>query len=158
MDVVDAATRSKMMGGIRGKNTKPEILVRKFLHANGYRFRLHKKDLPGSPDIVLPKFATCIFVHGCFWHRHAGCKYSTIPKSRVDFWTEKLAKNVNRDLLVREKLENAGWQVLVVWECELKVAGTVLVELAKKIRCNLQTQRKSSANVDRLRMPKKITH
>lgn len=141
MDVVDAATRSRMMGGIRGKNTKPEILVRKYLHANGFRFRLHKKDLPGSPDIVLPKFATCIFVHGCFWHRHAGCKYSTIPKSRVDFWTEKLAKNVNRDLMVREKLEKAGWQVLVVWECELKAASIKLSELSKRISCNAKAQR-----------------
>lgn len=110
------------MSGIRGKNTKPEMLVRSALHKMGYRFRLHKKDLPGKPDIVLPKYHTVVFVHGCFWHRHSGCKYTYTPKSRSDFWDEKFKKNIERDLTNREELQKAGWVVLTVWECETKNA------------------------------------
>jgi DNA mismatch endonuclease (patch repair protein) len=119
-DIVSKKVRSRMMSGIRGKNTKPEIKVRSMLHKMGYRFRLHMKDLPGKPDIVLPKYHTVVFVHGCFWHRHSGCKYAYTPKSRSDFWNEKFKKNVERDSANREGLQKAGWVVLTVWECETK--------------------------------------
>jgi DNA mismatch endonuclease, patch repair protein len=134
MDVVDPATRSRMMSGIRSKNTNPELIVRKFLHAHGYRFRIHRKDLAGNPDIVLPKLRTCIFVHGCFWHRHLNCKYATTPKTRIDFWNDKFAKNVERDLRKRDELEREGWTVLTVWECELKRSDEVLVALLEKLQ------------------------
>ena len=112
--------RSRNMSAIKSKNTKPEIAVRKLLHSLGYRFRLHRKDLPGSPDIVLPKHKTVIFVHGCFWHRHANCKYASTPKTRKEFWESKFKANVKRDLEIQEKIKNIGWQSLVIWECELK--------------------------------------
>ncbi len=112
--------RSKNMAAIKSKNTKPEITVRKLLHSMGYRFRLHRKDLPGKPDIVLPKYKIALFVHGCFWHRHEGCKYSTIPKTRTEFWIEKFRDNVERDKLNQAKLISMGWTPLIVWECETK--------------------------------------
>ena len=112
--------RSRNMSAIKSKNTKPEIAVRKLLHSMGYRFRLHRKDLPGSPDIVLPKYKTVIFVHGCFWHRHENCKYSTTPKTRREFWENKFKVNLKRDLEIQEKIKNIGWQSLVIWECQLK--------------------------------------
>ena len=108
------------MAAIKSKNTKPEIAVRKLLHSLGYRFRLHRKDLPGSPDIVLPKYKTVIFVHGCFWHRHENCKYATTPKTRVEFWENKFKANVKRDLEIQEKIKNIGWQSLVIWECDTR--------------------------------------
>ncbi|WP_212805475.1 very short patch repair endonuclease [Pseudomonas sp. Eqa60] len=134
MDIVDRATRSRMMAGIKGKNTKPELAVRRFLHAYGYRFRLHRKDLPGKPDIVLPRLKVCIFVHGCFWHRHTDCKYAVLPKTRADFWTKKLDSNVDRDLKVAQELGSAGWRVFTVWECELKTPETVLPALLKRLK------------------------
>ena len=112
--------RSRNMSAIKSKNTKPEIKVRKVLHSMGYRFRLHRKDLPGSPDIVLPKYKTVIFVHGCFWHRHENCKYASIPKTRKEFWESKFKANVKRDKEIQEKIKNIGWQSVVVWECEIK--------------------------------------
>ncbi len=112
--------RSRNMSAIKSKNTKPEIAVRKLLHSLGCRFRLHRKDLPGSPDIVLPKYKTVIFVHGCFWHRHANCKYASTPKTRKEFWGSKFKANVKRDLEIQEKIKNIGWQSVVIWECELK--------------------------------------
>ena len=112
--------RSRNMSAIKSKNTKPEIAVRKLLHSMGYRFRLHRKDLPGSPDIVLPKYKTVIFVHGCFWHRHENCKYASIPKTRKEFWESKFKANVKRDKEIQEKIKNIGWQSVVVWECEIK--------------------------------------
>ncbi|QJW85691.1 DNA mismatch endonuclease Vsr [Ramlibacter terrae] len=118
-DVVDAATRSRMMSGIRGKNTRPEMLVRKFLHAHGFRFRLHRKDLPGVPDIVLPKYKTVVFVHGCFWHQHGNCRFAARPKSNADFWSAKLGANAARDARVKTELEQLGWHVVTVWECSL---------------------------------------
>lgn len=133
MDTVDQATRSRMMSGIRGKNTKPELLVRKYLHAHGYRFRIHRKDLPGKPDVVLPKFRTCLFIHGCFWHRHVGCRYATTPKTRVEFWNEKFQQNVARDLANIQSLEAAGWNVLIIWECQLKADETALPMLLQKL-------------------------
>lgn len=134
MDVVDAATRSRMMSGIRGKNTAPEMLVRRFLHARGYRYRLHRTDLPGKPDLVLPRLKVCIFVHGCFWHRHPGCAYATTPKTRPEFWKEKFQKNVMRDLANINALEDSGWNVLTVWECHLKNDPEALERLAEKLR------------------------
>lgn len=134
MDIVDSATRSRMMSGIRGKNTAPEMLVRRFLHARGYRYRIHRKDLPGKPDLVLPRLKVCIFVHGCFWHRHSGCAYATTPKTRHEFWEEKFQKNVKRDSANIEALESAGWHVLIVWECSLKNDPDTLEGLYEKLR------------------------
>ena len=112
--------RSRNMSAIKSKNTKPEIAVRKLLHSMGYRFRLHRKDLPGSPDIVLPKYKTVIFVHGCFWHRHKNCKYASTPKTRQEFWEAKFRENINRDKLNQENLSSKGWKIIIVWECEIK--------------------------------------
>ena len=112
--------RSRNMSAIKSKNTKPEIAVRKLLHSMGYRFRLHRKDLPGSPDIVLPKYKTVIFVHGCFWHRHQNCKYASTPKTRQEFWEAKFRENINRDKLNQENLSSKGWKIIIVWECEIK--------------------------------------
>ena len=108
------------MSRIRGKDTKPELLLRRLLHRAGYRFRLHAPDLPGKPDIVLPKYRTVIFVHGCFWHRHEGCSNATMPKSRTEFWEEKFRRTVERDEAKQRQLEALGWRVVVVWECDLK--------------------------------------
>lgn len=119
-DVVDPAKRSEMMAGIGAKNTKPELVVRQALHRLGYRFRLHRKDLPGKPDIVLPKWKTVIFVHGCFWHGHENCPLFRLPKSRTEFWKEKIAANLQRDKAVREKLHKAHWRQIEVWECATK--------------------------------------
>ena len=132
-DVVDPATRSRMMSGIRGKDTKPELLVRKYLHARGLRFRLHVKNLPGKPDIVFSKYRAIVFVHGCFWHHHAGCKYATMPSSRVDYWTNKLADNVARDQFLSAALEGLGWRVFVIWECELQCNTKRLESLYSEI-------------------------
>jgi DNA mismatch endonuclease, patch repair protein len=119
VDVVDRATRSRMMSGIRGKHTKPELKVRSFLHREGMRFRLHARNMPGRPDIVLPRYRTVIFVHGCFWHQHDGCRYAATPSSNVEFWSRKLARNVERDQAHSRALASSGWKVLVVWECEV---------------------------------------
>ena len=112
--------RSRNMSAIKSKNTNPEIAVRKLLHSMGYRFRLHRKDLPGSPDIVLPKYKTVIFVHGCFWHRHENCKYATTPKTRKEFWENKFKANINRDNLNQANLSLKGWKIIIIWECQLK--------------------------------------
>ena len=111
------------MSGIGGKNTKPELLVRKALFAAGFRFRLHRKDLPGHPDVVLPGRRVVVFVHGCFWHAHQGCPYAKTPATRREFWEVKLAANVERDRRTREALLSAGWRVLVVWECATRSSG-----------------------------------
>ena len=108
-----------MMSGIRGKDTKPEMIVRRALHRAGFRYRLHVKDLPGKPDIVLPKYKTVIFVHGCFWHMH-DCKYFKWPKTRTEFWKEKIEGNAQRDKIALKQLKDNGWNVLTVWECELR--------------------------------------
>ena len=112
--------RSRNMSAIKSKNTKPEIAVRKLLHSMGYRFRLHSKDLPGSPDIVLPKYKTVIFVHGCFWHRHENCKYASTPKTRKEFWNKKFTENKKRDSEIQEKIKILDWRSVVIWECETK--------------------------------------
>lgn len=119
-DVHDKATRSYNMSQIKSKNTKPEILVRKYLHAQGFRFRLHDKKLPGKPDIVLPKYKTVIFVHGCFWHGHKGCKYFVMPKTRTEWWVSKINKNKENDNIILKKLSELGWNIIQIWECELK--------------------------------------
>lgn len=121
-DIVDPQTRSRMMSGIRGKNTQPEMLVRRILHAMGYRYRLHARELPGKPDIVFRRRRLAIFVHGCFWHRHSDpeCRLARMPKSRVDFWQPKLEGNRRRDEANVAALEAAGWKVLLVWECQLR--------------------------------------
>lgn len=108
------------MSRIRSGNTRPEIAVRKQLHALGYRFRLHRRDLPGNPDIVLPRHKIAIFVHGCFWHQHEGCKLASKPKTRQDYWTPKLARNIERDRLAQSALAELGWRVEIVWECEVR--------------------------------------
>lgn len=108
------------MSRIKGKDTKIEVEVRKYLFSKGYRFRKNDKRYPGKPDIVLPKYHVAIFVHGCFWHRHEGCKDATIPKTRTEFWLEKFDKNVKNDQIKQEKLRELGWKVIVIWECELK--------------------------------------
>ncbi len=123
-DKLTPSQRHKCMSSIRGKNTKPEILVRKGLHARGFRFHLHNKKLPGSPDIVLPKYGVAIMVNGCFWHGHKGCRYATKPKTNVEFWEMKIARNRHRDEVTTAHLEALGWTVITVWECELcKNAG-----------------------------------
>ncbi|MGV6872366.1 very short patch repair endonuclease [Pseudochelatococcus sp. B33] len=121
-DTLSPLARSERMSRIRDRDTKPELRVRRLLHSLGYRFRLHRRDLPGSPDIVLPRHHAVIFVHGCFWHRHddPNCRLARMPKSRLDFWGPKLASNQVRDERVRQSLIALGWRVLVVWECEIK--------------------------------------
>jgi len=118
-DVVSRAKRSEMMAGIRGKDTRPELIVRRGLHAMGYRFRLHRRDLPGNPDIVLPKYNAVIFVHGCFWHGH-DCHLFKWPKTRKDFWRKKIESNKKRDARVRESYEASSWRRLTIWECAMK--------------------------------------
>lgn len=118
-DTLTKEQRKRCMAAVRGKDTKPELVVRSLLHRMGYRFRLHRKDLPGNPDIVLPGRHKVIFVHGCFWHQHVNCKYATRPQTRSDFWNLKLDKNVLRDKQVQNKLRRLGWGVMVVWECQL---------------------------------------
>lgn len=120
VDKVSKEVRSYNMSRIRSKDTKPEILVRSYLFSKGLRFRKNDKRYPGSPDIVLPRYNTVVFVHGCFWHRHEGCKYATMPKSNVEFWKNKFDKNKQRDERNHQELEEMGWNVITVWECELK--------------------------------------
>jgi len=122
-DVHSKEVRSFNMSRIRSKNTKPERLVRQFLFANGFRFRLHDKRLPGKPDIVLPKYKTVIFVNGCFWHGHNGCRYFSVPKTRTEWWLNKIEKNKLNDDNAILKLKDGGWSVIIVWECELKREG-----------------------------------
>lgn len=124
-DIVPPSVRSRMMSGIKGKNSLPERLVRRLLFAAGYRFRLHRRDLPGTPDIAMPGRKIAIFVHGCFWHAHKGCKYAKVPATRPDFWIAKLQANINRDQRAIEKLGAMGWRVLCVWECATRDHETV---------------------------------
>ena len=143
-DKLTSSQRSHCMSRIRGKNTKPEILVRKGLHARGFRFRLHNKKLPGSPDIVLPKYGVAIMVNGCFWHGHKGCRYATKPKSNVEFWETKIARNKHRDEVTAAHLEALGWTVITIWECELRTSSQLddrLNTLTEEIRRAYETKR-----------------
>lgn len=128
-DTLTPEQRSWNMSRIKGKDTKPEVLVRSMLHRAGYRFRKNVKDLPGKPDIVLPRYKTVIFVHGCFWHRHKGCKEATTPKSNIEFWQKKFERNVANDKKHARQLRSLGWRVLTVWSCELKAPEKVLHRL-----------------------------
>jgi DNA mismatch endonuclease (patch repair protein) len=118
MDSLSKKERSERMSRVRSKNTGPELLVRQLVHSMGFRYRLHGRDLPGTPDLVFPRLGKLIFVHGCFWHRHPKC--GRLPKSRIEFWTEKLSQNRQRDIKNQRKLRALGWQVLIVWECQLR--------------------------------------
>ncbi|WP_076896202.1 very short patch repair endonuclease [Burkholderia pseudomallei] len=129
VDVVDRATRSRMMSGIRGRNTKPEILIRSLLHRQGFRFRLHVRDLPGKPDIVLPRYHAVIFVHGCFWHGH-DCSLFKLPGTRTDFWREKIDRNRANDHKALAALRTQGWRVGIVWECALRGANKNIESVA----------------------------
>jgi len=120
MDIYDPTIRSRIMGKIRGKNTKPELVLRKALHACGFRYRLHSPQLQGRPDLVLPKYRAVVFVHGCFWHRHEGCRYASTPATRAAFWQAKFDANIARDSAVRGALLAAGWRVATIWECALR--------------------------------------
>lgn len=133
VDIVDHATRSRMMSNIRSKNTSPELKVRKALHAAGLRFRIHSKRLPGRPDIVLPSRRIVVFVHGCFWHRHPSCRFAYTPKTRKSFWLAKFKANVDRDRRSRKSLQNLGWRVFTVWECTVNDTN-LLRRLVSKIK------------------------
>ena len=125
MDTLTSEERSERMSRVRGKDTKPEMLVRRLVHGLGYRYRLHRRDLPGNPDMVFPSRCKAIFVHGCFWHRHPNCKLARIPKSRRDFWVPKLEGNRKRDLANEKRLREMGWEPMVIWECETKDAESL---------------------------------
>jgi len=133
-DVHSKEIRSYNMSRIKGKNTKPEMVVRKFLHARGFRYKLHDKILPGKPDLVLPKYKTVIFIHGCFWHGHEGCKYYVVPKTRTEWWLNKINYNTANDVKAVKSLKKAGWKVITIWECNLKTAKVekTLIALLKK--------------------------
>ncbi len=126
MDKLSAKRRSANMRQIRSKNTAPELLLRRMLHRLGYRFRLHRKDLPGKPDLVFPSRRKVIFVHGCFWHQHSGCREGRVPLSRREYWEPKLGRNQARDAASQASLEEQGWQCLVIWECEMKDTAAAL--------------------------------
>ncbi len=132
-DILSKEKRSWNMSRIKGKDTKPELLVRSLLHRMGYRFRLHRKDLPGKPDIVLPKYNTVIFVHGCFWHRHKDCKYAYNPKSRASFWQNKFKENIERDNKKQAELKKIGWKVIVIWECDLRKVEELKMKIKKEL-------------------------
>ncbi len=135
-DFLTQRDRSALMSRVRHHDTEPELRLRRELHALGLRFRLHRRDLPGTPDIVLPRYRAVVFVHGCFWHRHDGCRRATTPKSNVDMWLQKFAANVARDIRSQEALSAAGWRVYVVWECELsgRMTGETARHLSRQIR------------------------
>lgn len=138
-DVHSKEGRSFNMSRIRSKDTKPELLVRRFLYKNGFRYKLHVKELPGKPDIVMPKYKTVIFIHGCFWHGHADCKYFTTPKTNTDYWINKIQTNIKNYQQAKEQLVEAGWKIITVWGCDLKnnVASQTLNNLVTQIQLEL---------------------
>ncbi|WP_374581575.1 very short patch repair endonuclease [Pseudoduganella sp.] len=135
-DIVDPSARSRMMAGIRGKDTKPELFLRQGLHRLGLRYRLHCRDMPGRPDLVFPKYRVALFVHGCYWHRHQGCRLCSVPAQNSEFWREKFERNMSRDKRQFAELREAGWRVLIIWECVLrrKEATELFVSIAGEIR------------------------
>ncbi len=137
MDVHSKEVRSYNMSCIKGKNTKPEEIVRKYLFSQGFRYRKNDKRYPGTPDIVLPKYKTAILINGCFWHGHQGCRYFVVPKSNTEFWVNKIEKNKQRDNKKIEELRSLGWKVIVIWECQLKkdVINETMADLVKEIVC-----------------------
>ena len=139
-DTVSPKRRSEIMSNVKGKHTKPEIIVRKFLHAKGFRFRLHSSKLPGKPDLILKKYKTIIFINGCFWHGHENCRIYVMPKTNVDFWREKIDKNMFRDRIIINNLKEMGWNVIILWECTLKKTKReeTLNNLVEKIMSNSQ--------------------
>lgn len=147
MDTLTPRERSERMSRIRSKDTKPELAVRRLLHALGYRYRLHRRDLPGVPDLVFPARRKAIFVHGCFWHGHPGCKVANRPKSRTHFWDEKFKRNRERDELNTTRLADQGWDVLTVWECETKNP----VELVKNLKHFLDSPNTNSSSMSGIR-------
>lgn len=138
-DTVSKKRRSEIMRNVKGKHTKPEMIVRKFLHSQGFRFRIHDKKLPGNPDIKLTKYKTVIFVNGCFWHGHESCRIYVMPKTNVDFWNDKILKNINRDKIIINNLKELGWNVIIVWECSIKKKNKqdALNSLVEKIIQNI---------------------
>lgn len=134
MDIVTTKQRSAMMSKIRGRDTRPELQMRKIAHRLGLRFRLHRRDLPGTPDLVFPARRKAVFVHGCFWHSHAGCKYAYRPKSNIAFWENKLQKNLERDIRAAQELKALGWDVIVIWECETKDNDQLAGILNERVR------------------------
>lgn len=136
MDVHDKKTRSYNMSRIKGKETKDEVVVRKYLFANGFRYRKNVRQLPGTPDIVLPKYKTCIFINGCFWHGHEGCRYFVVPKTNTEFWLNKIETNRQRDIRKINDLQILGWKVITIWECELIASkrSETLESLIKQVK------------------------
>jgi DNA mismatch endonuclease, patch repair protein len=138
IDRLTPERRSRLMSRVRSKNTKPELAVRRLMHSMGYRFRLHRRDLPGCPDLILPAYRTALFVHGCFWHRHSRCRKASKPSTHVDFWAKKFQANVTRDRRNRDRLRRAGWRVIVIWECQTrhedKLRGILKRSLPKRKR------------------------
>lgn len=145
-----AAQRSALMSRIRSKNTNPEVTVRRMLHARGLRFRLHRRDLPGKPDIVFPRHRLAILVHGCFWHQHEGCRLASKPKSRIEYWTPKLSGNVRRDLKAQAALRALGWRVEIIWECEARSAKAIDARLSE-ILSTLKFSAANAGNTDKRR-------
>lgn len=149
MDIVSKEKRAAMMRAVRRKDTGPEMLLRRALHRAGFRFRLHYRNLPGTPDIVLPSRRTVIFVHGCFWHRHHGCSRTTTPATRTEFWTTKFRGNIRRDRRVQKALKKLGWRVIVVWECEvrtLRAARLLVARFSRKLRKKTRARKKTQVN------------
>ncbi|MGN7741003.1 very short patch repair endonuclease [Pseudomonas sp. 22526] len=139
MDIVSKEVRSRMMASIRSSNTIPEMKVRKLLHKHGFRYRLHPREIPGRPDVVLPRYRVCIFIHGCFWHRHPECRYATNPSSREDFWRLKFEQNVKRDMRNRNELLQQGWRVFELWECGIRKPEAEMKWLLEAVPdCNQQ--------------------
>lgn len=142
MDIKGKEERSRNMSAIHSGDTKPEMLVRKYLHSQGFRYGLHNHKLPGSPDIVLRKYKTVIFINGCFWHGHEGCKYYRLPKSNIEFWQTKIERNRQRDIETVKALKTKGWRVITIWECELRTfiqRSETLIQLVKDIKGDLKS-------------------
>lgn len=144
---LEVAARSRIMRGVRQKHTKPELKVRSALHAMGYRFRLHRRDLPGCPDIVLPRHHSIIQIHGCFWHQHQKCSLTSVPRKRTEYWLPKLARNVERDMENQHALTALGWRVLVIWECEVEPVGSLQTRIAGFLKSGVVRSKRRRENL-----------